>query len=146
MAIKFTKTNEKEQSFKSMNARFDATMDSVRPYADETTLSEISGLKNNFNRRIEDFFRNDRKLNLAVIGRVKAGKSTFLNMLIFDGKDVLPRAFTPKTATLTKIEYAPEDAMRWSITQQQNGKALMNLPKAIPQPKKLWQRKNLSKP
>ncbi len=111
MAIKFTKTNEKEQSFKSMNARFDATMDSVRSYADETTLSEISGLKNNFNRRIEDFFRNDRKLNLAVIGRVKAGKSTFLNMLIFDGKDVLPRAFTPKTATLTKIEYAPEDAM-----------------------------------
>ena len=111
MAIKFTKTNEKEQSFKSMNARFDATMDSVRSYADETTLSEISGLKNNFNRRIEDFFRNDRKLNLAVIGRVKAGKSTFLNMLIFDGKDVLPRAFTPKTATLTKIEYAPEDAI-----------------------------------
>ena len=31
--------------------------------------------------------------------------------LLFDGKDVLPRAFTPKTATLTKIEYAPENAI-----------------------------------
>lgn len=105
MSITFTKTKEKERAFTAMNERFDAVLNAVKPYADETTLSEISGLKNNFNRRIEDFFRNDRKLRLAVIGRVKAGKSTFLNMLIFDGKDVLPRAFTPKTATLTKIEY-----------------------------------------
>ncbi|MDY4484769.1 MAG: dynamin family protein [Anaerovibrio sp.] len=111
MSITFTKTKEKERAFTAMNERFDAVLNAVKPYADETTLSEISGLKNNFNRRIEDFFSNDRKLRLAVIGRVKAGKSTFLNMLIFDGKDVLPRAFTPKTATLTKIEYAPENAI-----------------------------------
>ena len=111
MSVNFTKTKEKERGFAEMNNRFDSTLNAVKPYADETTLSELSRLKNNFNRRIEDFFRNDRKLNLAVIGRVKAGKSTFLNMLVFDGKDILPRAFTPKTATLTKIEYAPENAV-----------------------------------
>lgn len=64
-----------------------------------------------FRRRVETFRRVDRKLSIAVVGRVKAGKSSFLNSLLFDGKDVLPRAFTPKTATLTKIEYAPENAI-----------------------------------
>ena len=54
---------------------------------------------------MEKFRTEDRKLTLAVVGRVKAGKSSFLNELIFQGKDILPHAFRPKTATLTKIEY-----------------------------------------
>ena len=130
MSITFTKTKEKERAFATMNDRFDAVLNAVKPYADETTLSEISRLKKQFNRGVEDFFRNDRKLRLAVIGRVKAGKSTFLNMLIFDGKDVLPRAFTPKTATLTKIEYATEDAIEVEYYSSTEWESLEELAKS----------------
>ena len=45
-------------------------------------------------------------MNIGVIGQVKAGKSSFLNTLLFNGKDILPKASTPKTATLTKMEYS----------------------------------------
>ncbi|MBP3611462.1 MAG: dynamin family protein [Lachnospiraceae bacterium] len=47
-----------------------------------------------------------RKLVIGIIGAVKAGKSSFLNALLFDGEQYLPKAITPSTATLTKISYA----------------------------------------
>ncbi len=37
---------------------------------------------------------------------MKAGKSSLLNALIFEGKDVLPKAATPMTASLTILKYA----------------------------------------
>lgn len=36
---------------------------------------------------------------------MKAGKSSLLNALIFEGKDVLPKAATPMTASLTILKY-----------------------------------------
>ena len=44
-------------------------------------------------------------LKIGVVGRVKAGKSSFLNSLFFDGESVLPRASTPMTAGLTILQY-----------------------------------------
>ena len=73
--------------------------------------SAIRQLKESFQHKIHDFYREDRKLNIGIIGQVKAGKSSFLNTMIFNGQDVLPRASTPKTATLTKIEYADENSI-----------------------------------
>ncbi len=70
---------------------------------------ELKKLIENFKLKTEDFYRENRKLNIGVIGQVKAGKSSFLNALLFDGKEVLPKASTPKTATLTKMEYAKEN-------------------------------------
>ena len=49
-----------------------------------------------------------RKLRIAVVGQVKAGKSSFLNAVLFGGNGVLPKAATPMTAALTMIRYAPE--------------------------------------
>lgn len=49
----------------------------------------------------------DRDLKLGIVGRVKAGKSSFLNSLLFEGQDCLPQAATPMTAALTRINYAP---------------------------------------
>ena len=43
---------------------------------------------------------------MGIIGRVKAGKSSLLNALIFNGKDILPKAATPMTAALTRMEYS----------------------------------------
>ncbi|MGL2504464.1 dynamin family protein [Helicobacter pylori] len=48
----------------------------------------------------------NRDLKVGIIGRVKAGKSSLLNALIFDGVEVLPKAATPMTASLTVLKYA----------------------------------------
>lgn len=48
-----------------------------------------------------------RALRIAVVGQMKAGKSSFLNAALF-GRDLLPKAETPMTAALTKIVYAPQ--------------------------------------
>ncbi|WP_374492962.1 dynamin family protein [Brachymonas sp.] len=59
-------------------------------------------------------FANDLEtlnLRIGIMGQVKAGKSTFLNALLFDGKPVLPQAATPKTANLTRITWGPGYAL-----------------------------------
>lgn len=48
----------------------------------------------------------DRLLRIGIIGRVKAGKSSLLNALLFEGRNVLPKAATPMTAALTRMEYS----------------------------------------
>lgn len=50
--------------------------------------------------------QDSRKLNIGIIGAVKAGKSSFLNACIFGGEELLPKAATPMTAALTKISYS----------------------------------------
>ena len=66
-------------------------------------------------------------LSIGVMGQVKAGKSSFLNSLLFGGQALLPEAATPKTANLTRIRYAekprfiahfykPQD---WALIEQQ---------------------------
>lgn len=46
-----------------------------------------------------------RHLRIGIVGAVKAGKSSLLNSLFFEGKDILPKAATPMTAALTEITY-----------------------------------------
>ncbi|MDL0433704.1 dynamin family protein [Marinobacter sp. TBZ242] len=50
----------------------------------------------------------ERLMQVGIIGRVKAGKSSLLNALFFDGKSVLPKAATPMTAALTTMTYGEE--------------------------------------
>lgn len=57
-------------------------------------------------KTLEEISQQDRKLKIGILGRVKAGKSSFLNALIFKGKNVLPKAATPMTAALTILEYS----------------------------------------
>jgi predicted GTPase len=49
-----------------------------------------------------------RLLQIGIVGRVKAGKSSLLNALLFDGGNILPKAATPMTAALTQISYGDE--------------------------------------
>ena len=125
MAIQFIKTKEKEAQFASMLNKLDDAAKKIEPYATEVTLGDLRRIKANFQHCVDDFYRDE--LNLAVIGRVKAGKSTFLNALLFDGEDVLPSAFTPKTATLTKIEYAEQSAIEVEYYSTEEWQMLMDL-------------------
>ena len=59
--------------------------------------------------RIEESRKEGRLLKIGIVGEVKAGKSSFLNALLFDGEDILPKASTPMTAALTKIVYSEDN-------------------------------------
>ncbi len=52
-------------------------------------------------------FARDRVLNVAVLGRFKAGKSSFLNRLL--GRDLLPVGVVPVTSVVTEIRYGPKE-------------------------------------
>ena len=50
---------------------------------------------------------SERVLRIAVFGRFKAGKSTFLNRLI--GRDLVPTGVTPVTSVITEVGYGPRE-------------------------------------
>ena len=47
----------------------------------------------------------NRLLRIGIVGRVKAGKSSLLNALLFQGQSLLPKAATPMTAALTTLSH-----------------------------------------
>ncbi len=71
---------------------------------DEHAISKSEELQEAISQMDED----GRVLQIGIVGRVKAGKSSLLNALVFDGKDILPKAATPMTAALTALEYSDE--------------------------------------
>ncbi len=57
-------------------------------------------------KTLKEMQDTNRDLKVGIIGHVKAGKSSLLNALIFEGVEVLPKAATPMTASLTILKYA----------------------------------------
>lgn len=105
--------------FMSDNKEFDYFIEDTRnlikrlsSQAAKDDINALEKLVENFKMKTEDFYRENRKLNIGVVGQVKAGKSSFLNALLFDGKEILPKASTPKTATLTKMEYSEKNIIQ----------------------------------
>jgi hypothetical protein len=58
-----------------------------------------------FSESIRDLQTRESVLRVGIIGQVKAGKSSFINALLFDGQDILPKAATPMTAALTMVKH-----------------------------------------
>lgn len=105
--------------FNVNNTEFQDFVDNVETIITNVSVrakdDDITGLQKlikNFQIKTEDFYRENRKLNIGVVGQVKAGKSSFLNTLLFGGNEILPKASTPKTATLTKMEYSEENIIQ----------------------------------
>ncbi|QYJ85857.1 dynamin family protein [Shewanella mesophila] len=69
-------------------------------------LNEIARLADEFRLDAENAKNENRLLRIGIIGQIKRGKSSFLNSLLFDGQEILPKAATPMTAALTRIRYA----------------------------------------
>ena len=105
MNVQFHATDQQEKEFQQLTQKVATIKQALSPYMDDRDAENIDRLSKDIQTKLDKFRREDRKLTLAVVGCVKAGKSSFLNELIFQGKDILPHAFRPKTATLTKIEY-----------------------------------------
>ncbi|GAA9329720.1 hypothetical protein HpHA245_01790 [Helicobacter pylori] len=72
------------------------------PFMSENAVIKTEELE----KTIKGMQAENRGLKVGIIGRVKAGKSSLLNALIFEGKDVLSKAATPMTASLTILKYA----------------------------------------
>ena len=70
-------------------------------------LLELDTFFKVYENNIQSAIESGRNLRIAIVGQMKAGKSSFLNALLFP-VDVLPKAATPMTAALTKIAYAPK--------------------------------------
>ncbi|WRC48306.1 dynamin family protein [Helicobacter pylori] len=70
-------------------------------------ISDNSAIKTEeLEKTLKEMQDTNRNLKVGIIGRVKAGKSSLLNALIFEGVEVLPKAATPMTASLTILKYA----------------------------------------
>jgi GTP-binding protein EngB required for normal cell division len=84
---------------------FELVEDVLRTVADLCDRHGISTL--------EDFvestraFAQEKTLNIAVLGRFKAGKSSFLNQLL--GRPLLPVGVIPVTSVVTEIQWGPAD-------------------------------------
>lgn len=55
--------------------------------------------------KIDKISNTERLMKIGIVGRVKAGKSSLLNAIVFDGKNILPKAATPMTAALTELKW-----------------------------------------
>lgn len=107
----FSRTRDNEIEFGKFLDKVDNIYKNLKEFENEIDLFDIASIKKSFRAKTDDFFREDRKLNIGIIGRVKVGKSSFLNTLMFGGRNVLPAAVTPKTAVLTRIEYDAENRL-----------------------------------
>lgn len=74
----------------------------------QSEIARIKEQKRDLEQKFDRFSTEEQTLSIGIIGQVKAGKSSFLNALLFNGHAVLPEAATPKTANLTKISYGEQ--------------------------------------
>lgn len=100
----------------------------------------------------KDILNPDRELKIGIVGQVKAGKSSFLNALVFKGEDILPKAATPMTAALTKISYSENPSAKvvfytkrdWTVIEENSEKFDEEFQKAIEELKKKSGKSQLS--
>lgn len=92
------------EKFDALQANYQSDegfFDAVTGTLSEHELPTVEKIKEDYAVTAE----SERLLKIGIVGAVKAGKSSLLNALFFDGVDVLPKAATPMTAALTEISY-----------------------------------------
>ncbi|GAA9459212.1 hypothetical protein UBN111_12800 [Helicobacter pylori] len=73
----------------------------AKPFMSDNAVIKAEELE----KTLKELQDTNRDLKVGIIGRVKAGKSSLLNALIFEGKEVLPKAATTETSSLTILKY-----------------------------------------
>lgn len=77
---------------------------SLAGFLEDNGLMSVEKIKADYAKNAE----KERLLKIGIVGAVKAGKSSLLNALFFDGADILPKAATPMTAALTELTYGEQ--------------------------------------
>ncbi len=101
-------TRNKDEHFLSVLTNISEKLDDGKNLINSDLLIEFQSRTENLVENLEEIKNKERVLKIGIVGEVKAGKSSFLNSLIFDGESVLPKAPTPMTAALTKLGYSDE--------------------------------------
>ena len=122
--MQFDRTRQALERARRFGAELDELCRRAAPWPGEAAA--LGELRDAYARRMAAFFHEGHRFSLAVIGQVKAGKSTFLNTLLFGGHPLLPQAASPKTAVLTRLEYAPQPCLTveyytdedWALLEQ----------------------------
>lgn len=99
-------------NYKSVFSVFNDEIEKVQANGNATVEDALAKLKEAFaqKERGSDILLTDNSvLKIGIVGQVKAGKSSFLNSLFFNGENILPRASTPMTAGLTVLKYGEEN-------------------------------------
>lgn len=98
-------------AFKQIEALSDQEPDIVRPLASAYCTEHNVGPVSTIEAAYHELNSNANKLlNIGIVGRVKAGKSSLLNAIFFKGEDILPKAATPMTASLTLLSFGDNKA------------------------------------
>ena len=84
MAIHFKETEKKSSEVQAMLERETEVAEKIKSF-DAEDANSILKFRDELAKSWENFTGEECKLNIAVVGRVKAGKSTFLNTVIFCG-------------------------------------------------------------
>ncbi len=71
------------------------------PFISENAVIKTEELE----KTLKGMQAENRGLKVGIIGSTNTGKSSLLNALIFEGKDVLPKAATTETSSLTILKY-----------------------------------------
>lgn len=103
----------------------DNQQEGLRPFAsNESALREILS---DYQTKLNRWQQDEQTLNIGIMGQVKAGKSSFLNALLFDGVPILPEAATPKTANLTKVVYGEKYSLEVEYYSHEEWQAIAQL-------------------
>jgi hypothetical protein len=90
-------------------SKYSGKIEGFKDYRDligNEAFTKLEELIVDFKINAERALDENRLMRIGIIGQIKRGKSSFLNALFFNGEDVLPKAATPMTAALTKINYS----------------------------------------
>lgn len=72
----------------------------------EVEFKKLLSIVEIYNNRKSNSDCEDIKLRIGIMGQVNSGKSSFLNALIFNGENILPKDCISKTKIITKISYS----------------------------------------
>jgi|GEM_PF-928548 len=95
---------------KKMEGKKDNGIKGLKEYRDlldAEIFSQLEGIDLKLAKDLAATRDQDRALRIAIIGQMKAGKSSLLNAIFFK-ENVLPEAATPMTAALTKIIFGDD--------------------------------------
>ncbi|MGP5133866.1 dynamin family protein [Psychrobacter cibarius] len=92
-------------NFEEKSAAITSVLNATAVTSYSSKISEMIRVKEELENNLESVTQQDRALRIAIVGQMKAGKSSFINALLFP-VDILPKAATPMTAALTRIAYS----------------------------------------
>ncbi len=93
---------KEQETHRLHSAPVEALLDAVRQICERHGISALDAFQESCRA-----FAAEKTLNVAVLGRFKAGKSSFLNHLL--GREVLPVGAVPVTSVVTEIQWGSSE-------------------------------------